>query len=54
MKVSEDYLQSEYSATNTTFIAYGTDLTPTTLTNEPEKVHYFEKMENKKRKNITL
>lgn len=40
----EDYLQSEHSATNTTFIAYGTDLTPTTLTNESEKVrHYFEK-----------
>lgn len=46
----EDYLQSEYSATNTTFIAYGTDLTPTTLTNESEKVrHYFEKWKIKEK-----
>ncbi len=46
----EDYLQSEHSATNTTFIAYGTDLTPTTLTNESEKVrHYFEKWKIKEK-----
>lgn len=37
----EDYLQSEYSATNTTFIAYGTDLTSTTLTNESEGSSLF-------------
>ncbi|HFI0423538.1 TPA: beta 1-4 rhamnosyltransferase Cps2T [Streptococcus suis] len=46
----EDYLKSEYTATNTTFIAYGTDLAPTTLTNESDKVrHYFEKWEIKEK-----
>ncbi|MGQ7353643.1 beta 1-4 rhamnosyltransferase Cps2T [Streptococcus suis] len=46
----EDYLQSEYSATNIAFIAYGTDLTPTTLTNESEQArHYFEKWKIKEK-----
>ncbi|HFR3392433.1 TPA: glycosyltransferase, partial [Streptococcus suis] len=37
----EDYIQSEYSATNTRFIAYGTDLSPTKLTKESEQVRQY-------------
>ncbi|WP_029188508.1 beta 1-4 rhamnosyltransferase Cps2T [Streptococcus suis] len=37
----EDYIQSEYLATNTRFIAYGTDLSPTKLTKESEQVRQY-------------
>ncbi|HEM6035999.1 TPA: DUF1972 domain-containing protein [Streptococcus suis] len=37
----EDYIQSEYLVTNTRFIAYGTDLSPTKLTKESEQVRQY-------------
>ncbi|HEM6333201.1 TPA: DUF1972 domain-containing protein [Streptococcus suis] len=37
----EDYIQFEYSATNTRFIAYGTDLSPTKSTKESEQIRQY-------------